>query len=580
MNSIKIEKQSVLSLKGIVTSHILMDDYINMNDKEPSWDGNIYLYSSNKLRAEDIRYRVPVQVKGKNDETLLKRESITFPVEYLHLRNYLNDGGVCYFVIVISNNGKDTAIFYNTLTPIKLKSLLNKTEGKKGTQTKNITLLRLKKNASNELYKILMQFGHDSKEQGAGELIRKSLNMDDMKRIDSIRMTAFVSEPGEAIKKINKGEICLFGHNKDADMWVPFEYSQQVKLEVMTGLIIKKSFSVNGVVFYNEFRTEIGEDNFTKFILSENITLDMNHEKLNFNLITDLHTIKNDINFIKAVVNGNCLCVDGEVIVDYENMKLDDELIGQINEVEMIITAFEKMGIKCSKRIDKMSDSDWKSIYELLKLYLGEIKPIEQTAWHIWWWEDKIVPIMIFKNSRNEIKSYNFLIEKSFEIKISDENNYRLPRFISFNRDIWEKLYDVEEEILIEELEATDFNEITEGPLTKLFLEILSAYDNTKNNKYYKLLNLLCKKMLEISSESEIWIINSLQLIKRERQLSNEELCKLEELSLKSENQMVKCAVDILLENKYRAKKELDALSKSDRELFSSYPIYNLLQKL
>ena len=37
------------------------------------------------------------------------------------------------------------------------------------------------------------------------------------------------------------------------------------------------------------------------------------------------------------------------------------------------------------------------------------------------------------------------------------------------------------------------------------------------------------------------------------------------------------CAVNILLENKRKAKKKLEEMSDGDREMFMTYPIYNLL---
>ena len=46
MNSIKIEMGAVLALKNVIQLNDLMKEYINDNDKEPSWDGFIYLYKS------------------------------------------------------------------------------------------------------------------------------------------------------------------------------------------------------------------------------------------------------------------------------------------------------------------------------------------------------------------------------------------------------------------------------------------------------------------------------------------------------------------------------------------------------
>lgn len=42
-------------------------------DKEASWDGDLLLYRENDFRVENIEYKIPVQVKGKNDNSLLKK---------------------------------------------------------------------------------------------------------------------------------------------------------------------------------------------------------------------------------------------------------------------------------------------------------------------------------------------------------------------------------------------------------------------------------------------------------------------------------------------------------------------------
>lgn len=166
LDSIQIEKSAVMFLKQVILPHKRMNDFINDNDKEPSWDGMIYLYKEDAYKAEDILCRVPVQIKGKNEPDKLKRKGITYPIEYKHLRNYDIDGGVVYFVVIVSNDCMKYQIFYNCLTPIKLQDLLKGTEKKEPDSTKSVPMMRLENNDMYELYKILDQFHVDSKKQG------------------------------------------------------------------------------------------------------------------------------------------------------------------------------------------------------------------------------------------------------------------------------------------------------------------------------------------------------------------------------------------------------------------------------
>ena len=78
----------------------------------------------------------------------------------------------------------------------------------------------------------MLQFGHDSKEQGSGELVKKALLFKDLPKIDLIRTTTFVSDNAQAINMMSTGEACLFGHLLESDMWVPFSYDMQIKMDL------------------------------------------------------------------------------------------------------------------------------------------------------------------------------------------------------------------------------------------------------------------------------------------------------------------------------------------------------------
>ena len=56
MNPVKIETLSISYLEIMITKHPLMQNYINSNDKEPSWDGYIYTYTNKDLKdTKEIR---------------------------------------------------------------------------------------------------------------------------------------------------------------------------------------------------------------------------------------------------------------------------------------------------------------------------------------------------------------------------------------------------------------------------------------------------------------------------------------------------------------------------------------------
>ena len=129
----------------------------------------------------------------------------------------------------------------------------------------------------------------------------------------------------------------------------------------------------------------------------------------------------------------------------------------------------------------------------------------------------------------------------------------------------------------MDDLEKGEYNKETEGNFSLLLVEILSAYDTTENEKYYDMARVISDKLLGVSPDNDYWRINKLQLLRRKRELSEEEFQELEHIENDSDDKKVVCAANILLDNKRKAKRALDEMTEEDRELFMTYPIHNLL---
>ena len=98
------------------------------------------------------------------------------------LRNYFNDGGCFLFVVYINpGNTQETKIYYNALTPIKLKNILKNVSKQKNKS------LKLKafptENAKKEI--ILKNFYMDCKRQTSFNL-NDYIQLDQIGKIDKI----------------------------------------------------------------------------------------------------------------------------------------------------------------------------------------------------------------------------------------------------------------------------------------------------------------------------------------------------------------------------------------------------------
>ena len=77
-NTKRIEESATTALKSALLKCPILDAYIDSNDKTPSWDGTVFVYKSEDQKKENIKGRVPIQVKGteKNKRGLATRRPL------------------------------------------------------------------------------------------------------------------------------------------------------------------------------------------------------------------------------------------------------------------------------------------------------------------------------------------------------------------------------------------------------------------------------------------------------------------------------------------------------------------------
>lgn len=133
-NTSVIEMYSINKLTDAVLRTGVIEPDIHENDKTPSWDGEMRLYHSSEFNKSNLAGRIPVQVKGTWVERFQKNKA-TFQAEVSDLRNYLNDGGVIFFLIQ-SKNYDDYKIYYTSLLPFDLRRILDSAGSQKTKQIK------------------------------------------------------------------------------------------------------------------------------------------------------------------------------------------------------------------------------------------------------------------------------------------------------------------------------------------------------------------------------------------------------------------------------------------------------------
>lgn len=131
----KIEELGIIELRKSLAKTDFLESDIRINDKTPSWDGEVYLYKNKKKTKEGIE-KIAVQVKSieKKTKKLIEKENISYTIALNDMKNYFNDGGVIYFVIHVHmgiNNVENYQIYYISLLPFLIDNYLKKQMGSK-----------------------------------------------------------------------------------------------------------------------------------------------------------------------------------------------------------------------------------------------------------------------------------------------------------------------------------------------------------------------------------------------------------------------------------------------------------------
>lgn len=114
----RIEESATTALKLALLKCPILETYIDSNDKTPSWDGTVFVYKSDNQKKENLRGRVPIQVKGTENEFV--SDIATFSCSTVDLNNYYQDGGCVFFLVSVEPSTGKHKIFYASWSYVKI----------------------------------------------------------------------------------------------------------------------------------------------------------------------------------------------------------------------------------------------------------------------------------------------------------------------------------------------------------------------------------------------------------------------------------------------------------------------------
>lgn len=597
-----LEKLATSAVKDSISVTETMSPFVNEGDKEPVWDGNIYIFQDSSKKKDGIK-KVPVQVKGKKSNNL-KAKKISYSLGVSYLRSYLQDGGVFFFVVHIGDNGLDRQIYYSALTPIKLRILLSNL--KKNQTTKSFDLLPFPED-NNKKTSILLNFYEHMKKQtsfsNAQLLSEEELRKQGLIEAITIPFIGYRQNDLDARDiLLQMDEVYMYATIKGTDILQPL-------IEMPIDLHIyeqdNKAITVNGKRYYSTISRVKSKDK-TIVTVGKSTTLTIRNDsfalKIDIKPTSILRDALVDIPFLLDMANHGHFEIDGGVIslgeigdkVTKERLEI---LKSRYEFCQYVSKLFKRLRLNENFDLSRFTDEDYKNtrrLYEALiegKKVSGLKKDIPYFV-AMDYADTKLA--LLFKKTEEPgvYEISDFFSDRSYAVYRLDENKNRFPssKYVNFKAEHFLMFGNTDYDDIIESFSSYKDEPNCSEEATFLLLQMILAYDQSNDKRKDILADAekFAKWILDsppLNNDTNIAKINYYQIQKRNRDLTKEEqeeliaIAERTNLEDKMQEYSVKVGAYLLLDNKQAAEFYYKMLNKTNQEVLKQYPIYRFWDK-
>lgn len=592
-----IEEKALNHLKSFIEDSRAISQFLTDNDKEPCWDGHLYLYSEGIRDKKHLLGRVPVQVKGTEVEEF-EIKNWKFKLEKDDLNAYLHEP-TFFIVCQIKKDSKERRLFYREMLPDFVNKLLKDID-KHGSK---MTLFYPLTEDLTEFEDQLKVFLSNSKKMVSFASSKPLSIADAMKR--GIREFTFIA-PGrftgmELLKYLSTHETYFYAKvAKDLDIEMPLS-------DGPAKLAFKRDgdgdVKVGNRVFYKGYTSEIKNGRFIVTI-ADTITIDMPMDAADAVGPTVKMTAKN--HFLRDAINDAEFAVAlndvGVLTVGDVDLNLAVNEKDYVDDLQQRLVCWKELDVVLNKlHVTKPFDLTKikKDQYRLIDLLIDTIGkgnavklPKQQTT--ILTLEISNITLLLYclVGKNNECMLGDFF-DKTVNIayKANEKETVNVSPFSYLqNEHFWEKIDNIDYDNIIESAhEAAKAHDFCFQMSNYDVLSMVLASDAIEKSDAER-----SKKLLEEALKLDEWllgndprpdfnpvhIINKMQILKRQRELSNEELLQLEQILKNDKIEMpIKVAANLLLGNQKEVDEQFATLSEEDKNAMQAFPIWKFYKQ-
>ena len=571
MDSTDIEKIATNKIEELVLKNSeFLSPYINSNDKTPLWDGNIYVYNKNPKTNGTFEGKIDVQIKGRQVNDFKENNIYSFKVETL--RGYQKEIKGTLLLVVDFISFDNYKVYYCNLLPVDLYQILK--DVKEGQKTVSLKLKEINENTALNFKNVCVNFYKNSIRQANKKIINES----EFNKIEELNFEVFTKK-SEYEEYLEIADVYTYAKMKDTH-----EEVVTVKGEWKSCVTIKRNVSINGRKFYSEY-TIIGKN--AEELKVGPITIDFLNAKIHFELEgTPKKRIK-DLEFISSVLKEQYIMFDDvKLNLPFNDVEMINKNIDiyskQLEYFKKIVKLFKFFNTEFDIDYNQLNKADLRNLHNLMSLYDGkfsnEIKELQKYYININRYKFVFVPVL------NRNKLYNFysqeMVDNTLCVIIRDGRKIKTSIYSNLLPEEYLNVSNFNEKIILKSFKNLELNDVVLDSINLLLLSFLLAYDQSKDRKYLdladKLSQIICK-----NRNNDIDLINSKQIKYRKKNLSFKDKKLLNEISEKEvykENYQILCCIDILLDNNFTFDIHYKQMTKSNKKIFNTWPIYNLIK--
>lgn len=587
-----IEEKALLCFKEYIVDSKVISQYIPENDKEPFWDGHIYLYNNPSKTKSSFIGRIPTQVKGIEVKHFMSKK-YKFSIDMSDLKAYLHEPTL-FIVCQEKENSKERKLFYRELLPVTVKKII---DGHVKQNSVKVLLHPIPEKL-NEFEEIALIFHGNSKKQ-ISFVDKRPFTMEDVKknRINSFSFVAPMQNMNQLqlLKYLSSHENYLYAKlNNNLDIDVPifdgpmtFAFQQNVN----------RNISVGGRVFYDGFRSEIAKGQQTISIgnvLTINIPMDENNTSipvLKFKSTSSiLKTAVKDVQFALALAETGKLSIgdlDFDIKVDDENKTIElKKLLANWLELKELL---ERLHVTKPFDLSKITTEQEELIGILISTILhNEPVPLKEPINGIITAEIGNVNLLLWCSTvNNNMCLLGDFFDHSFQL-FSETNGIKSEMCCySYlrNGNLWEWCDNIDFSSFVSSYEEMAKREnYTYEMANQDMLAMISASDKKENEDNERrntlldnaiLLNDWLSKNDPKMDSRPIHLTNKMQIIKRQRVFTDEEKDTLTSL-IKEETikSFIKAGCWLLLDNAEEFNTIFQKLPLEEQGKLTNYPIW------